>query len=56
MAVRVPAGGRHLAVLAAAAVVTNTVRLGTSVLVAPLHLPTQLAKELATVDQRAAAA
>ncbi|MEV4602940.1 TIGR03619 family F420-dependent LLM class oxidoreductase [Amycolatopsis sp. NPDC049253] len=50
-----PAASRQaadpLAVLAAAAVVTNTVRLGTSVLVAPLHLPIQLAKELATVDQ-----
>ncbi|MEV6899934.1 LLM class F420-dependent oxidoreductase [Amycolatopsis sp. NPDC051372] len=50
-----PAASRQaadpLAVLTAAAVVTSTVRLGTSVLVAPLHLPIQLAKELATVDQ-----
>jgi probable F420-dependent oxidoreductase len=40
-----------LAVLTAAAVVTERVRLGTSVLVAPLHGPVQLAKELATLDQ-----
>ena len=40
-----------LAVLTAAAVVTETVRLGTSVLVAGLHTPIQLAKALATVDQ-----
>jgi probable F420-dependent oxidoreductase len=40
-----------LAVLTAAAVVTTTVRLGTSVLVAPAHAPVQLAKSLATIDQ-----
>jgi probable F420-dependent oxidoreductase len=40
-----------LAVLTAAAVVTETVRLGTAVLVAALHTPVQLAKALATVDQ-----
>lgn len=39
-----------LAVLAAAAAVTERARLGTSVLVAPLHGPFQLAKELATLD------
>jgi probable F420-dependent oxidoreductase len=38
-------------VLTAAAVVTTKVRLGTSVLVAPLHGPVQLAKHLATIDQ-----
>jgi probable F420-dependent oxidoreductase len=40
-----------LAVLTAAAVVTESVRLGTAVLVAALHTPVQLAKALATVDQ-----
>jgi probable F420-dependent oxidoreductase len=40
-----------LAVLTAAAVATTTVRLGTSVVVAPLHTPIQLAKSLATIDQ-----
>lgn len=40
-----------LAVLTAAAVVTEKVRLGTSVLVAALHTPVQLAKALATIDQ-----
>jgi alkanesulfonate monooxygenase SsuD/methylene tetrahydromethanopterin reductase-like flavin-dependent oxidoreductase (luciferase family) len=40
-----------LAVLTAAAVATEKVRLGTSVLVAALHTPVQLAKALATVDQ-----
>jgi probable F420-dependent oxidoreductase len=40
-----------LAVLTAAAVVTERVRLGTAVLVAALHTPVQLAKALATVDQ-----
>lgn len=40
-----------LAVLTAAAVATKTVRLGTSVLVAALHTPIQLAKALATIDQ-----
>lgn len=40
-----------LAVLTAAAVVTERVRLGTAVLVAALHKPVQLAKVLATVDQ-----
>ncbi|BBY17426.1 TIGR03619 family F420-dependent LLM class oxidoreductase [Mycolicibacterium litorale] len=40
-----------LAVLTAAAVATEHVRLGTSVLVAALHTPVQLAKALATIDQ-----
>jgi probable F420-dependent oxidoreductase len=40
-----------LAMLTAAAVVTDKVRLGTSVLVAALHTPVQLAKALATIDQ-----
>ncbi|MEU1621156.1 TIGR03619 family F420-dependent LLM class oxidoreductase [Streptomyces sp. NPDC005722] len=40
-----------LAVLTAAAVVTERVRLGTAVLIAPLHAPVQLAKALATIDQ-----
>jgi probable F420-dependent oxidoreductase len=40
-----------LAVLTAAAVVTERVRLGTAVLVAALHTPVQLAKALATLDQ-----
>ncbi|MEV1331414.1 LLM class F420-dependent oxidoreductase [Micromonospora costi] len=40
-----------LAVLTAAAVVTERVRLGTAVLIAPLHTPVQLAKALATIDQ-----
>ncbi len=40
-----------LAVLTAAAVVTERVRLGTAVLIAALHTPVQLAKALATVDQ-----
>jgi probable F420-dependent oxidoreductase len=40
-----------LAVLTAAAVVTERVRLGTSVLVAALHTPVQLAKAMATIDQ-----
>jgi probable F420-dependent oxidoreductase len=40
-----------LAVLTAAAVVTERARLGTAVLVAALHTPVQLAKALATVDQ-----
>ncbi len=40
-----------LAVLTAAAVVTEKVRLGVSVLVAALHTPVQLAKALATIDQ-----
>ncbi|OBJ67432.1 TIGR03619 family F420-dependent LLM class oxidoreductase [Mycobacterium colombiense] len=40
-----------LAVLTAAAVATESVRLGTSVLVAALHTPIQLAKALATIDQ-----
>lgn len=40
-----------LAVLTAAAVATEKVRLGTSVLVAALHTPVQLAKALATIDQ-----
>ena len=40
-----------LAVLTAAAVVTEEVRLGTAVLIAALHTPVQLAKALATIDQ-----
>lgn len=40
-----------LAVLTAAAVVTERVRLGTAVLIAALHTPVQLAKALATVYQ-----
>jgi probable F420-dependent oxidoreductase len=40
-----------LALLAAAAAVTKRVRLGSSVLVASLHIPVQLAKSLATIDQ-----
>jgi probable F420-dependent oxidoreductase len=40
-----------LAVLTAAAVATEKVRLGTAVLIAALHTPVQLAKALATVDQ-----
>jgi probable F420-dependent oxidoreductase len=50
-----PESGRQtadpLAVLTAAAVVTEKVRLGTAVLIAALHTPVQLAKALATVDQ-----
>jgi probable F420-dependent oxidoreductase len=40
-----------LAVLAAAAVSTEKVRLGVALLVAALHTPVQLAKALATIDQ-----
>ena len=40
-----------MAVLTAAAVATEKVRLGVSVLVAALHTPVQLAKALATIDQ-----
>jgi probable F420-dependent oxidoreductase len=40
-----------LAVLAVAAAMTTSIRLGTSVLVAALHAPAQLAKSLATIDQ-----
>jgi probable F420-dependent oxidoreductase len=39
-----------LCVLAVAAVVTDTVRLGANVLTAGLHLPVPLAKALATID------
>ncbi len=50
-----PESGRQtadpLAVLTAAAVVTDEVRIGTAVLIAALHTPVQLAKALATVDQ-----
>lgn len=50
-----PESGRRnadsLAVLTAAAVVTEEVRLGTAVLIAALHTPVQPAKALATVDQ-----
>src|SRR4029450_1947645 len=44
-------GAAPLAVLTAAAVATEKVRLGTAVLVAALHTPVQLAKALATIDQ-----
>ncbi|MBA8963546.1 LLM class F420-dependent oxidoreductase [Rhodococcus opacus] len=40
-----------LSVLAAAAMVTSHVRLGTSVLIAAQHIPFQLAKTIATIDQ-----
>ncbi|MET9880205.1 TIGR03619 family F420-dependent LLM class oxidoreductase [Actinacidiphila glaucinigra] len=40
-----------LAVLTAAVVATEQVRLGTAVLIAALHTPVQLAKQLATIDQ-----
>jgi probable F420-dependent oxidoreductase len=40
-----------LTVLTAAAAVTQTVKLGTCVLVAPLHQPLRLARTLATIDQ-----
>jgi alkanesulfonate monooxygenase SsuD/methylene tetrahydromethanopterin reductase-like flavin-dependent oxidoreductase (luciferase family) len=40
-----------LAVLTAAAMATEKVRLGTAVLIAALHTPVQLAKQLATIDQ-----
>jgi probable F420-dependent oxidoreductase len=40
-----------LTVLAVAAAVTSRVRLGSSVLVAGLHRPVQLAKSLATIDR-----
>ena len=40
-----------LAVLTAAAVVTEEVRLGTAILIAAQHTPVQLAKALATIDQ-----
>ena len=40
-----------LAILTAAAVVTERVRLGTALLVAAQHTPVQLAKALATIDQ-----
>ncbi|MFE7504559.1 LLM class F420-dependent oxidoreductase [Promicromonospora sp. NPDC057488] len=40
-----------LAVLTAAAVVTERVRLGTSVMIAGLHRPLQLAKSMASLDQ-----
>jgi probable F420-dependent oxidoreductase len=40
-----------LAVLTAAAVATERVRLGTAVLIAAQHTPVQLAKALATIDQ-----
>ena len=50
-----PESGRQtadpLAILTAAAVATEEVRLGTAVLIAALHTPVQLAKALATVDQ-----
>lgn len=39
-----------LTVLTAAGAVTNQVNLGTSVLVAPLHVPNELARRLATLD------
>jgi probable F420-dependent oxidoreductase len=40
-----------LTLLAAAAAVTDRIRLGSSVLCAPLHHPVRLAKALATIDQ-----
>jgi probable F420-dependent oxidoreductase len=40
-----------LTVLTAAAAVTDRIRLGSSVLCAPLHHPVRLAKALATIDQ-----
>ena len=40
-----------LAVLTAAAVATEQVRLGTAILIAAQHTPVQLAKALATIDQ-----
>jgi alkanesulfonate monooxygenase SsuD/methylene tetrahydromethanopterin reductase-like flavin-dependent oxidoreductase (luciferase family) len=40
-----------LAVLTAAAVATEGVRLGTAILIAAQHTPVQLAKALATIDQ-----
>lgn len=40
-----------LVVLGAAAAVTHSIRLGTSIIVAPLHSPLHLAKSLATIDQ-----
>ncbi|WP_268812343.1 LLM class flavin-dependent oxidoreductase [Mycolicibacterium stellerae] len=40
-----------LAVLTAAAVATEALRLGTAVLIAAQHTPVQLAKALATIDQ-----
>src|ERR1700754_2174487 len=50
-----PESGRQtadpMAVLTAAAVATEEVRLGTAVLIAALHTPVQLAKALATGDQ-----
>src|SRR6201991_3289170 len=50
-----PESGRQtadpLAVLTAAAVVTENVRIGTAVLIAAIHTPVQLAKALATIDQ-----
>ncbi|HYM90898.1 MAG TPA: TIGR03619 family F420-dependent LLM class oxidoreductase, partial [bacterium] len=39
-----------LTALAAAAAVTSRVRIGTSILLAPLHSPVVLAKQLATLD------
>jgi len=39
-------------VLAAAAVLTETIRLGTHVVAAPLHHPTQLANQVAVVDSQ----
>ncbi|MDI6104398.1 TIGR03619 family F420-dependent LLM class oxidoreductase [Actinoplanes sp. NEAU-A12] len=39
-----------LVTLATAAAVTERIELGTGVLVVPLHLPTRLARELATLD------
>jgi probable F420-dependent oxidoreductase len=42
--------GDGLTVLTAAAAVTTQVRLGTSVIVVPLHVPAELARTLATLD------
>jgi alkanesulfonate monooxygenase SsuD/methylene tetrahydromethanopterin reductase-like flavin-dependent oxidoreductase (luciferase family) len=38
------------------AAVTTRVRLGTAVLIAPLHMPLRLAKSLTTLDAASAAA
>jgi hypothetical protein len=49
-----PEGYREVAdplvILAAAAAVTERVRIGSSVLVTPLHIPVRLAKALGTID------
>lgn len=50
LAGHVPGVAEPLVTLALAAAVTERARLGTSVLVAPLHVPFQLAKSLASLD------